>query len=97
MNVGFLSILTTTRNKTLDDLALGACLGAQPMPERLGTKMRVKFGAAETGGAVVQNRGLGDKTRSGTEETETSRIQHTAFGVEGIDVVEDIQKGVLYE
>jgi hypothetical protein len=96
MNMGFLSILTTTRNKTLDDLALGACLGAQPMPERLGMK-KVKFGATETGGAVVQNRGLSDKTGSGTDETEAGRIQHTAFGVEGIDVVEDIQKGVLYE
>jgi hypothetical protein len=97
MNVGFLSILTTTRNKTLDDLALGACLGAQPMPKNLGTKTRVKFGATETGGAVVQNTELSDKTGSGTDETEVGRIQHTAFGVEGIDVVEDIQKGVLYK
>ena len=98
MNVGFLSLLTTTRNKTLDDLTRGACLGAEPMPRMLRKMTKVKFGVVESGGMVAHNRG---GSQSGpdvaeTEEETSSFLKDAAFGVKGVDVAQDLQKGLKH-
>jgi hypothetical protein len=43
VNLGFLTVLATTRNPRLDVVARGACLGAEPMPEAL-RSTRVRYG-----------------------------------------------------
>jgi hypothetical protein len=91
MNVGFLSLLTTTRNKTLDDLTRGACLGAEPMPRMLRKMTKVKFGVVESGGMVAHNREGHDVAE--TEKETSSLLKHAAFGVTGVDVAQDLQKG----
>ena len=98
MNVGFLSLLTTTRNKTLDDLTRGACLGAEPMPRMLRKMTKVKFGVVESGGMVTHNR---EGSQSGpdvaeTEEETSSFLEHAAFDVKGVDVAQGLQKGLKH-
>jgi hypothetical protein len=89
MKSGFLSILATTRNPTLDELAHGACLGADPMPEGL-QNVKVRFGE------VVGNDGV-PFSRRPTKQT-ASQVQpaggHTAFGLE--EEIGDIQYKTPY-
>ena len=67
------------------------------MPERLEKETKVKFGAIRSGGTVVQNGEWSEKSGSYAMDTETGSIpQHAAFGVEGVDVVEDLRKGAPY-
>jgi hypothetical protein len=96
-DLGFLSILLTTRNKALDDLAWGACLGADPIPERL-KSTSVKFGAISNEPFLHQNTDLIDKSGSCVKGAEfRNDLPHAAFAVgDGIKTLRDLQKGVIY-
>lgn len=47
MKIGFLSIMTTTRNPTLDEVARGVCLGAEGTMDSL-VDIKVRFGEVQT-------------------------------------------------
>jgi hypothetical protein len=80
MGLGFLSILVTTRNPRLDDLACGSCLGAEPMPGEL-TKVKLRFGDIPTK-AERQSSGHGHPW---AESPALGRrmLRHAGFGVDG--------------
>lgn len=46
-DASFSTILLTTRNRSLDQLTAGGCIGGAPLPEELG-KLRMKFGEVAT-------------------------------------------------
>lgn len=83
MGIGFLATLTTTRNRTLDELAAGACLGAEPMPDRL-RATEVRFGELS---AQSMPKEEAEKLRGGDN-------RHASFGVSGEIAV--LQYGVPY-
>ncbi|KAK8157436.1 hypothetical protein IWX90DRAFT_324026 [Phyllosticta citrichinensis] len=50
-STSFSSIISTTRNADLDRLVQGACLGAQPLPRRMGD-MKLRFGVLRSDDSV---------------------------------------------
>ena len=67
MTTGFLSIMATTRNPTLDQHARAACLGSEPASEEL-RRLKVRFG---------------ELLPRSEESGKHGRSRHAAFGVEG--------------
>ncbi|KAH8590354.1 hypothetical protein B0O99DRAFT_634716 [Bisporella sp. PMI_857] len=94
-DLGFLSILLTTRSRSLDDLAFGASLGADPISGKL-RKQKVTFGATKYD-LVMQNTDLVDKSGSSVNGAEVGADRpHAVFAVEGRDSFDDLKKGILY-
>ncbi|KAL4899019.1 hypothetical protein BDW74DRAFT_164112 [Aspergillus multicolor] len=76
----FSSVLLTTRNPELDRLAVGHCLGVEPLRKEMG-EVTLRFGEVE-----VQSEGAaGDQSL---------RRRHAAFGTK--DAVAGLDKGVNY-
>lgn len=69
-SVGFSRIMVTTRNRTLDEISRGACLGNDPFPLEL-MHTRLKFGVLNDGS---QDTGYAASDRS-------QMVEHCTFGV----------------
>jgi hypothetical protein len=92
-DLGFLSILLTTRNRSLDELARGACLGADPIPESL-KKRRVRFAAIKNERLNLLSEKSGSRVTGADVRND---LPHAAFVVKDTDSeVEDIKKGEIY-
>ena len=90
IKLGFLNILTTTRSRRLDRLALGTCLGAEPMPQEL-KKVKVRFGEIDQHTRSVTDSVLHHPTAKGDGVTVRSDTdyRHASFGIE--DEVQSLQ------
>jgi hypothetical protein len=81
MKGGFLTVMRTTRNPTLDGISAGQTLGSEPVSQELG-EARIKFG---------------ELSRSYDQEGKGERVagagpSYVGFGVEGTDDVGVIRK-----
>ncbi|KAI9675957.1 MAG: hypothetical protein M1829_003195 [Trizodia sp. TS-e1964] len=87
-DTSFSRIMVTTRNATLDQLSVGACLGGDPFPKAL-TQVRLRFGVLrEDDGEEAEESGSARGVLYG------ARVQHCAFGTEA--ETRDVVKGGLY-
>jgi hypothetical protein len=99
---GFCTIVAMTRNPQLDAAARGACLGAEPIPETLGTT-RVRFGeivsrpqsqSEKQGHWAIESEDGVRRQRRVNESLAYRAPRHAAFGLEG--EVESIEKRGYY-
>jgi hypothetical protein len=94
MDTGFLTILSTTRGRRIDEITEGCSLGAQPLPQDLrDTKMM--FG--EIAAVETEFRASGSSQSPGSEFRTDRRghtVGHAGFGMEG--EVQKLAKGRAY-